>query len=256
MRDYTTSLFKDMPTTRIYYPEALTTAQKLTLSGEIAHYLLTVLRLKKGAEIILFYQNTEYHSRIINKTSRKSLTIQVITCQQKNRESPLHLHLYQAISRTDRMDLSIQKAVELGVSAITPIISEYSFVPNDKKRLEKRFQHWQKIIQSACEQSGRNTLPLLEKNLLFNTIPKQDTLALFFHPGKANTLQQIYQNYPSLQTLSLYIGAEGGLSATEIEQLQTKNFTAISLGSRILRTETATISAITAAQLYWGDLNS
>ena len=152
------------------------------------------------------------------------------------------------------MDYAIQKAVELGVQEITPLFTEYCVVNLDEKRTEKRHQHWQGIIVSASEQCGRNVLAKLNRPVKLNTwSEKISNICIVLDPLANKSLKSIMQNDDSV---SLLIGPEGGLSKSELEALKIQNnFYPVKFGPRILRTETAVASAITALQLLWGDLN-
>ena len=153
------------------------------------------------------------------------------------------------------MDFAIQKAVELGVTEITPLFTEHCVVNLDEKRIQKRLQHWQGVIVSACEQSGRSVLPALNNIIKLNKWSDGiDNTCFVLDPLATSTLNQV-QVTPRKKNISLVIGPEGGLSSDEISQLEKKeHFHAVKFGPRILRTETATLSVITAIQLLWGDL--
>lgn len=151
------------------------------------------------------------------------------------------------------MDYAIQKSVELGVKEITPLFTEYCVVNLDEKRIKKRLQHWQGIIISACEQCGRNMIPVLNQPVSLNNWSKNiNELCLMLDPLANDSIKTIK---PENKSINLIIGPEGGLSSTEISELSSKNdFYPVRFGPRILRTETAAVSAITAIQLLWGDL--
>ena len=168
-------------------------------------------------------------------------------------ESALSIHLGLGISKGERMDFAIQKSVELGVTEITPLFTEHCVVNLDEKRVQKKLLHWQGIIISACEQCGRSVVPRL--NTASTLLKWADTISqtcIIFDPLAKASLKDIS---PENDTINLLIGPEGGLSTNEISELKKKdNFKAIKFGPRILRTETAAVSAMTAIQLLWGDL--
>ena len=151
------------------------------------------------------------------------------------------------------MDFAIQKAVELGVTEITPLFTEHCVINLNEKRIQKRLQHWQGIIISACEQSGRSVLPIINTTTtLIKWSESINKTCLVFDPLATTSLKEIQ---PESDCVNLVIGPEGGLSPKEILELDKKeNFHTVKFGSRILRTETAAVSTITAIQLLWGDL--
>ncbi|OYY81783.1 MAG: 16S rRNA (uracil(1498)-N(3))-methyltransferase [Methylophilales bacterium 16-45-9] len=169
-------------------------------------------------------------------------------------ESPLNITLLQGVSSGDRMDFTIQKAVELGVKQIQPINSQRSVVKLNAERAEKRTEHWQNIAISACEQSGRAVVPkvlapiALDKWLSQN--PQGESARILLNPIGAKRLAEISKPETEIQLL---IGAEGGLSPAEITLAVSQGFQSIVLGPRILRTETAALTAISVMQGLWGD---
>jgi 16S rRNA (uracil1498-N3)-methyltransferase len=239
---------------RIYLPSQLATGQSVELADHAFQHSIKVLRLKQDAELILFDGNgTEVYARIetINKKNAFVIITEII---HANPESDLSIHLGLGISKGERMDYAIQKAVELGVTQITPLFTEHCVVNLNEKRMQKRVQHWQGIIISACEQSGRNVLPHI--NIPVALLKWKDSIneiCLVLDPHASKTLKNIM---PKNKCINLVVGPEGGLSAKEITELNKKtNFHAVKFGPRILRTETAAVSAITAIQLLWGDLH-
>lgn len=170
-----------------------------------------------------------------------------------DRESPLHIHLGQVMSRGEKMEFTIQKSIELGVSLITPLFSERCGVKLDSERLNKKRQQWQKIAIAACEQCGRNRVPEIRPPIALEAwCAEQDSgLKLNLHPrahASINTLPL------PVERVRLLIGPEGGLSADEIAMTARYQFTDILLGPRVLRTETTALTAITALQVRFGDL--
>jgi 16S rRNA (uracil1498-N3)-methyltransferase len=167
----------------------------------------------------------------------------------------LKIHLVQGISRGERMDIVVQKATELGVKRITPVLTEYGVVKLDPDRAEKRREHWQKIAASACEQSGRTRLPLIDTPLplksWFGSKPQSVDAELILTPGAASSLASL--TAPQTK-VCLMIGPEGGFSDSERSDAKVSGFTAVSLGPRVLRTESAAIAALAVLQSLWGDL--
>jgi 16S rRNA (uracil1498-N3)-methyltransferase len=174
---------------------------------------------------------------------------------EANTESALKIHLVQCISRGDRMDFVVQKATELGVKRITPVLSQYGVVKLDNARAEKKREHWQKIAASACEQSGRTRLPLIDTPISlknwFGNKPASVDAELILAPGAATPLASI--TAPETKVCAL-IGPEGGFSEAEYKDAAVSGFEAVSLGPRVLRTESAAIATLAVLQSLWGDL--
>lgn len=243
-----------MRLSRFFLASPLATNTVFDLPKEVLHYMLTVLRLREGDRLRVFNgQGGEYDACLID-VGKKSARLRVSEWHTIERESPLSLTLVQAISRTDHMDYALQKAVELGVTCIVPIMTERS-VRLDPITATKRTQHWQKILISACEQSGRNRLPLLRPvtSLTQYLTEPADGLAYVLSPT-ANQALPLHMATPPT-AIRVLIGAEGGLSDTEIADAEQVGYKTVSLGTRILRTETATISILTIFQMLYGDLS-
>lgn len=240
---------------RIYHPEPLNGQTHCTLSEDAANHVGRVLRMGEGAELILFDgSNTVFYARI-HQAGKKQVTVVIERQEQDDRESSLPIHLGQVISRGDRMEFTIQKSVELGVSVITPLWSERCGVKLDEERQDKKIQQWQKIAIAACEQCGRNIVPEIRPIMkLTDWCKEQDgMLKLNLHPRASYTLKSLPQIPP--EGVRLLIGSEGGLSAEEIAMTETEGFTEVLLGKRVLRTETAALATITALQTLYGDLS-
>lgn len=238
---------------RIYLPTQLITNQSVTLTEHAFQHAIKVLRLKQNSKLILFNGEGTECSASVETIHKKNASVKIEEIIKSTPESKLFIHLALGISKGERMDYAIQKAVELGVTEITPLFTEHCVVNLDKKRIQKRLNHWQGIIVSACEQSGRSILPILNTTttLLKWSESVSDT-SIVFDPLASITLKTIT---PESHKINLIIGPEGGLSTKEILELNKKiNFHAVKFGPRVLRTETAAVSAITAAQLLWGDL--
>lgn len=237
---------------RIYYQGKLNSGENVVLPENASHYVVNVLRLKLSSELILFNgDGKEYWGEIVN-ISKKNVAIKIIKAQTGNNESPLHIHLLQGISKGDRMDFSLQKAVELGVNRITPILTEFCQVKLDETRLIKKNAHWQSIVISACQQSGRCVLPQLDFPQKFSNsiLENKSDLKLICHPDSQP------KNLRELQApkfVAVLIGPEGGFSLQEVKQAEQSGFLSCALGPRILRTETAGLAAISLLQTLWGD---
>ena len=194
----------------------------------------------------------DYQAELIN-VSKKSAQVLIKNFKVILNESPLNIHLGQGVSRGDRMDFTLQKSVELGVNTITPLFTERCGVKLSGERLQKKIDQWQKIVISACEQSGRCIVPLVKPAIHLTEWLKQDTSALKInlHPKAEHSIM----NLPNSNSrVRLLIGPEGGLNNDEIELANSTGFVDVLLGPRVLRTETAALTAITALQCRYGDI--
>lgn len=238
---------------RIFHPELLTADTTIQLTDDGFNHLIKVLRLSSGHPIVLFNGDGNEYSAEVAEVSKKQATALVSAKLSISVESPLPIHLGQVVSRGDRMEFVLQKSVELGVSEITPLLSERCGVKLANERWQKKHHQWQKIIIGACEQCGRNQLPTLHPVLPLDEWLTQNTqaLRLTLHPHAEQRFNQI--NLPP-QGAKLLIGPEGGFSEQEVYQTQEMGFQAVKLGPRVLRTETAALAAITALQAVHGDL--
>lgn len=242
-----------MRISRIFQAQSFTTQQAFHFDAAASHYLATVLRLNVGDNVIVFNgQGGEYLATLTSVT-KKQVSGLIKSFHQKNSESPLRIHLAQAISRSEKMDFTIQKSVELGVTDITPIFSERVNVKLSDDRLENRLQHWQAVIVSACEQSGRVVVPTLHAPKKLHDWLAQPPCDLNFilHPEACDKKAMTH----TPRSVSLLIGPEGGFSDTEVSTALQKNWLALTLGPRILRTETAGLVAVTLLQQRWGDFS-
>lgn len=240
-----------MRVSRLYVDASLNVGNHIELDDDAAHYVRTVLRLKTGDAIVLFNgQGGEYLSRF-SEVSRKQVRLDIEQFDGRDVESPLRVNLGLGISRGDRMDWAVQKAVELGVSALTPLLTERCVTKlNDDKKQQRR-QHWQHIAQHAAEQSGRTRPPQFgEITELQDWIGQPSGLRVFLDPYAKQSLADLQ---PSDGAITLLSGPEGGFSNAERELAKTAGFTPVRMGPRILRTETAVLSALSAVQMLWGD---
>lgn len=238
---------------RIYYSQDLSVNIEIALEADAANHVGRVLRLSTGAEIILFNgQGGEYRA-CLTESSKKNVKAQVNSFSDIDLESPLAIHLGQGISRGDKMEMTIQKAVELGVTEITPLFSERCGVKLTGERLQKKLNQWQKIIISACEQCGRNTIATINPPLPLDQWLAQPSneLKLNLHPRAKYSINTLPE--PS-HGIRLLIGPEGGLSDPEIELAASQGFDEVLIGPRVLRTETAGLTIISALQTRFGDL--
>ena len=238
---------------RIFQASSIEIGSQLELERAASHHLTRVLRLKQDSAVTVFNGEGGEYLAWLQIEGKKAFVV-AKEFHQPERESSLDIHLLQGVSKGERMDFSIQKAVELGVTAITPVVCQRTVVNLKNDRMDKKVQHWRGIVISACEQSGRNLLPELNAPVPLNTILRPDIaeLKLTMDPVAGHHLGQIDADHRSI---ALLIGPEGGLTETEIDRARNVGFQGIRLGPRILRTETAALAAITALQTRWGDFS-
>ncbi len=237
---------------RIFHPEPLTSGSRIELEANAARHVAKVLRLREGDELLLFDgRGGEYPARIA-ELGKREVVIECGTHRQIELESPLSVTLAQGVSKGERMDYTIQKAVELGVSRIVPLDTSRSVVNLKGDRLEKKMAHWRGVIISACEQCGRNTPPEL--------LPLVKLDAWLAKGADGAGLVLDHRAEYSITTLdaseafTLLIGPEGGLSEEERNRAYAAGYQGLRLGPRVLRTETAALTALAALQSRFGDL--
>lgn len=238
---------------RIYHPELIHNLGEVTLSDDASGHVGRVLRMQPEQELLLFDGSGFEYPALITQVSKKQVTVSISEKIERSSESPLDIHLGQVVSRGDKMEFTIQKAVELGVNTITPLISERCGVKLDPKRFEKKQQQWQKIVIAACEQSGRNRVPTVRPLMKLEEwcAEEYQGLKLNLHPRANYSINTLPEPVTKVRLL---VGPEGGLSADEIEMTTNYQFEETLLGPRVLRTETAALTAITALQVRFGDL--
>lgn len=234
---------------RFYVAQPLSLGEH-ELPEQTAHYMARVLRLDVGAQVQVFDGSGDEFLAKLTQVGKKSVTVQLTEKIAGLAESPLKIHLGQGLSKGERMDWAIQKATELGVTHITPLLTEHCDVRLSKERADKRLEHWRQVAISACEQCGRSQIPVIHpiEKLATWTEQLNAELKLVLHPQA-----QPFAQYAAPQELALLIGPEGGLSVGEVAQVLTQGFQAVSLGPRVFRTETAPIAAVAVAQHLWGD---
>lgn len=249
-----------MRISRFYYPDPLS-GPSCDISDTYRHRLTNVLRLKVNDELRLFdgRQPFEYAAKILS-LSKKRVTIEILNKIPVLTESSLELVLWQAVSRSDRMDYALQKAVELGVKVIRPVTTERSPYKLKGEKLNKKMYHWNNIIIHACEQSGRCILPELHQPEPLGSLLTDQTLTTvpddnkwFLSPRAKNILSQA-KNPDSGQPIVVLIGAEGGFTEEEEKHCNKAGFQSLSAGPRILRTETAATAILAWAQMKFGDM--
>ena len=239
--------------TRLYCDLPLSPGAELVLPESAARHAITVLRLREGDALTLFNgSGGEYRAALVAVNKREA-RVRLSAFDAVERESPLGIVLALGIASGERMDYSLQKATELGVRAIQPLATERSVVKLAGERAQRRQQHWQQVVIAACEQCGRNRVPLVAPVLpYYNFLEQVDhgQRLLLLSPEATLPLKQVAPANSAL----LLIGAEGGLAAAEIEAALACGFEAVRLGPRILRTETAPLAALAVLQALWGDL--
>ncbi len=242
-----------MRSSRLFVDISLSVGQEFVLAKDLSHYLLNVLRKRIGSSITLFNgKGGEYVANLVSIT-KKLAKLQIYEYKNIDRESPLKLTLVQAVSRPEHMDYTIQKAVELGVQNIVPVITERS---PPLHKIDKRKRHWDKIIASACEQSGRNRLPQLHDAipLIIWLSKPQIGDCLVLSPTGSRSLCVSLSRHDIQHPITVLVGPEGGLSEIEIESAIEVGYLDINLGKRILRTETAATTVLSICQIWHGDL--
>lgn len=259
---------------RLYCKQILSSKSRLVLDKEASHYVCTVLRLKANRKLVLFNGELsddfgEYHATLI-EANKRAAVIEVGAFIKTKVESPLNIELACCLIKSDRFDWLLQKATELGVTSISPIVSEFTDVKHSvklsKERVEKKLLHWQQIVISACEQSGRTQVPIVNAPtaltdwLLDNASDgikdgvKSADARYLLHPYNAEPFSFNEEQKTTIKKIILLIGPEGGLSNEEVAVAHDHKFTSVLVGPRILRAETAPLTALSILQHQLGDL--
>ncbi len=240
-----------MRVSRLFVSMELSSGDLLTLDNESSHYVRTVLRLKKNDALCLFNGSGVEYSADVYLVTRKLVQVQLGQAAERRVESPLTLVFGIGIARGDRMDWAIQKAVELGVYSITPLLTARTVVQVKDDKKQQRTEHWQKIMIHAAEQCQRTMVPeLTEIVALEHWVQRQTGLKLFLDPYAQLSLNDVQ---PIDNKVSLLSGPEGGFTQNERDLAKAAGFIPIRLGPRVLRSETAALAAISAVQMLWGD---
>ncbi|OGI42394.1 MAG: 16S rRNA (uracil(1498)-N(3))-methyltransferase [Candidatus Muproteobacteria bacterium RBG_16_64_11] len=242
-----------MTAPRFYCPIALPADSRIDLPNAPAHHAVRVLRLSVGDAVILFNgQGGETHG-VIERLDRTRVTVALQTRHPIERESSMPVTLIQALASTDKMDLVIQKAVELGVARIVPVVTERSVVRLNAGRADKRLEHWRGVVIAACEQCGRNRLPEVTALAGLRQGLEQAARAAARWELSPATLRPLRDFPKPPGEIALLVGAEGGLSPAERAAVSAAGFVPVQLGPRVLRTETAGLAALAAIHALWGD---
>lgn len=240
---------------RIYIASIeLVAGATLRLPDSAFRHLVQVLRLRAGERFVVFDGRGGECAAVLLDVGKREATATLESRHEINRESPLDLTLAQCVSKGDRMDYTLQKAVELGVTRIVPLLSSRSVVRLDAERMDKKLEHWRGVIVSACEQSGRSVIPSLAEPAALpawlDQVATTDTTRLTLDPLAACGLRGLAR---PAGAVTLLVGPEGGLSEHELQRAHDAGFTGVRMGPRILRTETAGVAALAALQALWGD---
>lgn len=237
---------------RFYVDFALSPDSVVELPDNVVRHL-NVLRVKNTEEIVLFNGNGKAYPALPEVLEKRRASVRILREEAMDNESPLNITLVQAVSAAERMDFTLQKSVELGVAEIRPVISERCVVRLSGERAEKRVARWQEIVVSACEQSGRNivpkVLPLTTYAQALQQLPQETTKLLM----SLNRAQKLSDVRPQSGKVVFMVGPEGGWTEKEEQQAFDAGFQSVTLGKRVLRTETASLAAIAAMQTLWGD---
>ena len=236
---------------RFFVDAALSAGATAVLPPAVVRHL-HVLRCRAGGEVVLFNGDGFEYPAVLASLDKRAATAEVLDVRPSENESPLRITLVQAVSAGERMDFTLQKSVELGVSAVIPVTAERSVVRLEGERAHKRVARWQEIVIAACEQSGRSTVPTVHPLQPYPqalaTLPAGGT-KLLMNLERPCSLRGL----PPCRDVVLMAGPEGGWTAQEEAQALAAGFQAVSLGRRVLRTETAALAAIAAMQVLWGD---
>ncbi|HEX7810682.1 MAG TPA: 16S rRNA (uracil(1498)-N(3))-methyltransferase [Burkholderiales bacterium] len=245
------------PGARFHFDGKLGNGSEVRLAPDAAHHAARVLRLEAGDAVVLFDGlGGEFEARI-TRMERGDVHVKTGAHRDVERESRIEVTLVQGLSSGDRMDFTLQKAVELGVGAIQPVATERSVVKLRDERAQRRVEHWQNLVISACEQCGRNRIPSVAPVLAYDAwaaqlvhpLPEGEA-RLLLSPQAPVSLHEL-RSVPA--RLTLLAGPEGGLAPGELQIAGSRGFTPVRLGPRILRTETAAVAALAAIQALWGD---
>jgi 16S rRNA (uracil1498-N3)-methyltransferase len=243
-----------MRLTRVHVPGPLTQGRSHTIEGDAANHIARVLRLEPGDALTVFDGRGGEHAARIEAIRKGAVVVEVQERSGSERESPLSLTLAQGVSRGERMDWVVQKATELGVTQIVPVLTERSVVKLDASQAERKRLHWQGVAVAACEQSGRDRIPDIAAPLdLHDFLRGSDSRAtcLLLSPSATQRVNDL--KAPAGRMIVL-IGPEGGLAESEHRAALDAGFVAVRLGPRVLRTETAAVAALTLLQHQFGDL--
>ena len=241
---------------RIHTATPITPESLLELDESARRHVAQVLRMRVSAPLTLFDGTGGEFPATIHTIEKRSLTVQTGKRVERERESPLAIHLFQGVSKGERMDYVIQKATECGVSEITPLLCERTVVRLDSRRMERKLDHWRKVAISACEQCGRNRVPPIHPPLSYSTFLSSEQVesGVVLDAASERRVSELELSKPNGGRIGIITGPEGGLTRQEINSAVESGYHGVQVGPRILRTETASVVAITIMQTLWGDL--
>ncbi len=238
---------------RFFVPDGLAPGATVDLPAEASHHAMRVLRLDEGDAVALFDdRGGEWRARLLR--AGPALRAALETFDAVDRVPPLTVNLVQGVPAADKMDWIVQKTTELGVATIRPVAAKRSVVKLSGERLERRGRHWQQVAVAACEQCGRNRVPvvapLLDLPQYLGLAPQENEVRLLLAPGAERPLREMVR---PAGPVTLLVGPEGGFDEGEMRAAMTAGFSPLSLGPRVLRTETAGVAALAAIMALWGD---
>jgi 16S rRNA (uracil1498-N3)-methyltransferase len=243
---------------RFFLPKEMIEGRRGTVVGDELAHLRKVLRLEPGDRFIVFDDTGWEHEAVVRAFSAHQGDIDILRSYRAEQESPLQITLALGLTKGEKMDFVVEKATELGVSNMVPFISAYTVPKLDDRKAQARNERWKKIAVSAAKQSGRTRLPKIYPLCEFREFvrqPRDDGLKLFFWEREGQqTLKQVHHRQPDVRAVLLAIGPEGGFSLEEADMAQRHGFASVQLGPRILRAETAALTALSLVQFLWGDL--
>ena len=242
-----------MRITRLFHPNNLECGRTIQLTPDNSNHLIRVLRTKQGQPVILFNgDGYDYYCKTVDASPKKT-SILIETKNLVGNESNLSITLIQGLSRHDRMETTIQKSIELGVNKIIPVMCQRSNLKMNEDKKQKKYQHWKNVAISACEQSGRCTIPEVTEIISLDKIDRLLQTEAFKILLDPKSHQSLKDELPNKQMIEIFVGPEGGINDSEEQYLKEINFNKIVFGPRILRTETAGPAMISALQMLWGD---
>jgi len=231
----------------------LAAGARVELPDNAAHHAARVLRLKPGDRLTLFNGEGGEFDAELERADARAVVARVGAWRDVERESPLMVTVVQGLASSERMDYVLQKAVELGVAAMQPVTTTRSVTRLDAARAEKRLAHWRQVAIAACEQCGRNRVPVVLPLCDLRDWLRESgnaSLRLMFAPDAVQAIGEVVRPVGAIELL---VGAEGGLTVEEMAAAARVRFCAVRLGPRVLRTETAALAALSAVNVLWGD---
>ena len=243
---------------RFFLPRSNIEGRRGSVAGAELEHLRRVLRLRPGDHIIAFDDNGWEHEAVIRALNDAQGELEILRSYQAERESPLAVTLAVALTKGDKMDYVVEKATELGVKTIAPFVSRYTVPKLNDRKVVQRAERWQKIALSAAKQCGRTclpeVLPLCDYHELIGERGAAELKLFFWEREAEQTLKQVRDREAGVQSVLLVIGPEGGFTVDEAEMARTRGYTTVHLGPRVLRAETAALTALSLVQYLWGDL--